>query len=339
MPGVDSSEHSRLLLENEEREEDVGDHESLWQAIKVPFLAIAFCTTSISAVFLNKIILSRSGKFKEFRSVEFLMMLQSILGSFLLVVCRQLQILDFPIKIDWSRLIRIGLVNILFVLMTCANAYSVKQLSLPMVALLKNCQVVVVCFLEYVFLHTKPGKLTIASLSVIVFGSFCGSVTDLEFNFLGYFWMTVAVFSSAFYYIAIKFVFTNNQVPKFTLVFYNNVLSVPFFLVSTLYGGQFNHALTYTLNATPLFWALLVFSGFAGVGVNITTYLFLAASTPTSFSVLGVIKKITQTLLGYITWRCPTNTGNILSVCVGVLGGIAYSIVSGMEKGNTNTRS
>ena len=267
------------------------------------------------------------------------MMLQSILGSFLLVFCRQLGVLDFPIGIDWSRIVRIAMVNILFVLMTCANAYSVKQLSLPMVALLKNCQVVVVCLLEYIFLHSKPGKLKIASLSVIVFGSFCGSVTDLEFNILGYFWMAVAVFSSAFYYIAIKFVFTNNQVPKFTLVFYNNVLSVPFFLVSTLYSGQFGHALRYTLNSTPLFQILVVLSGFAGVGVNITTYLFLAASTPTSFSVLGVIKKITQTLLGYITWRCPTNAGNILSVSVGVLGGIVYSIVSGMEKDNKNSRS
>jgi hypothetical protein len=47
---------------------------------------------------------------------------------------------------------------------------------------------------------------------------------------------------------------------------------------------------------------------------------------------LGVIKKITQTLLGYLTWSSPTNVGNILSVCVGVLGGIAYSVAKKVEK-------
>ena len=81
-----------------------------------------------------------------------------------------------------------------------------------------------------------------------------------------------------------------------------------------------------------MFWSLVIFSGFAGVGVNITTYLFVSASSPTSFSVLGVIKKITQTLLGYLTWNTPTNAANIISVCVGVLGGISYSIAKKIEK-------
>jgi GDP-mannose transporter len=197
---------------------------SIFSALRVPLLAIAYCTVSISAVFLNKVILLRSGRFRGFQSVEFLMALQSIVGVLFLLLCRQMGVLSFPISIDAPRIKRIALVNVLFVLMTCANAYSVRQLSLPMVALLKNCQVVIVCLLEYIFLRNKPGKMTIASLSVIVFGSFCGSVTDIEFNLLGYIWMAIAVTSSAVYYISIKFVFKENQVAEFTLVFYNNVL-------------------------------------------------------------------------------------------------------------------
>lgn len=73
-------------------------------------------------------------------------------------------------------------------------------------------------------------------------------------------------------------------------------------------------------------------SGFTAAGVNITTFLFLNASTPTTFSVLGVIKKITQTLLGYLLWTAPTNASNVISVCVGVLGGISYSIAKKIEK-------
>lgn len=213
----------------EEDEFNISTPSSLLTSLRVPLLAVSYCVVSISAVFLNKIILARTGKFKEFRSVEFLMLLQSILGAIFLLICRFFKIISFPIEIEISRLKRIAMVNILFVLMTCANAYSVRQLALPMVALLKNCQVVIVCFLEYIFLKTKPSKAVISSLCVIVFGSFCGSVTDLEFNLFGYLAMLVAVTSSAFYYISIKFAFKNNHVQEFTLVFYNNVLSVCIF--------------------------------------------------------------------------------------------------------------
>ncbi|OHT04549.1 hypothetical protein TRFO_27929 [Tritrichomonas foetus] len=230
MKAKDEMENDPLLgSDNEEEDEELSENqESFCTSLRVPILAVAYCTVSISAVFLNKIILSRSGRFKGFRSVEYLMFIQSVLGAFFLILCRFLRIINFPIVIDGRRLVRIALVNILFCLMTCANAYSVRQLSLPMVALLKNCQVVIVCFLEFVFLKTKPGKATIASLCVIVFGSFCGSVTDLEFNLIGYIAMAVAVSSSAFYYISIKFAFKDNQVPEFTLVFYNNIFSVCF---------------------------------------------------------------------------------------------------------------
>ena len=101
--------------------------------------------------------------------------------------------------------------------------------------------------------------------------------------------------------------------------------------MSALSNGTFVHAFKYTLTASALFWILVICSGFAGVGVNITTYLFLSVSSPTSFSVLGVIKKITQTLLGYLTWNAPTNAANIISVCVGVLGGITYSVAKRLE--------
>ena len=220
-----------LRYREEEEDEYIENSDPLCNSIRVPILAITYCAVSISAVFLNKIILSRSGRFKEFRSVEYLMMMQSIIGTILLLVCRFFRIIDFPIFIDYARLKKIAFVNILFVLMTSSNAYSVRQLSMPMVALLKNCQVVIVCFLEYIFIGTKPGKITIASLCVIVFGSFCGSVTDLEFNLFGYIAMLIAVTSSAFYYISIKIVFKDNHVPEFTLVFYNNILSVCFFLL------------------------------------------------------------------------------------------------------------
>ena len=105
-----------------------------------------------------------------------------------------------------------------------------------------------------------------------------------------------------------------------------------------MYNKTFFRALNYSLHAPPLFWWLAVFSGFAGVGVNITTYLFLAASTPTSFSVLGVVKKITQTFLGYLTWNTPTNFANIVSVCVGILGGIFYTIAKKTEKKELKTQ-
>jgi drug/metabolite transporter (DMT)-like permease len=305
---------------------------SLWQSLRIHILGVAYCATSISAVLLNKIILARSGRFREFKSVEFLMLLQSIIGVIILFLCDRMNVVNFTLRIDRPRLIRVVFVNVLFVLMTVGSAYSLSWLSLPMVSLLKNCQVVVVCFLEYVFLKNTPGKLTLASLCVIVFGSLCGSVTDLEFNLVGYFWMLVSILSSALYLVSIKVAFRDYHIEEFTLVFYNNLFSIPFFFLSSLSGGMFMHALKYSISGPWVLWLLILISGFAGGGVNITTYLFVTAASPTSFSVLGVIKKVAQTLLGYLTWSAPTNIGNIASVCVGVIGGVAYSVARKMEQ-------
>lgn len=306
--------------------------ESFWETIRVPFLAVAYCTVSISCVFVNKIILSKSGKYKNFGSVEFLMFIQSVLGIVTLLAARAIRILDFPIRLSMGSIIRIALCNILFVLMTLANAYSLRHLSMPMVALLKNCQVVLVCFLEYIVLKTKPGKLTIASLSVIVFGSICGSMTDLEFNLVGYISIGVAILSSALNYITIKVAFRDHKIPEFSLVFYNSLFSIPFFLIMAWHKGDLMRAAVFLMDAKADFWALILASGFTASGVNITTYLFLNASSPTTFSVLGVIKKITQTMLGYLLWTSRNSTSNVVSVFVGVIGGIAYSIAKKIEK-------
>lgn len=197
-----------------------------FEAIRAPILAICYCVVSISAVYLNKIILSKNGKFKGFNSVGLLMTAQAIIGTLILLVLKICKVINFSISIDLSRIVRIELVNLLFVLMTSANAYSVKLLAIPMVSLLKNCQVVLVCLLEYLILKVKPNYMSMVSLFIIVIASIFGSITDLEFNLYGYFWMGIAILASSLYYISIKFAFKQKQVQEFTLIFYNNLFSV-----------------------------------------------------------------------------------------------------------------
>ena len=316
----DMSPLSYVSYEEEEKEIDIA------KAIKVPLYGIIYCIVSISAVFINKIILARNGKYSEFGSVEFLMLTQAIFGICVLLLSRSIRILQFPILISKYSLLRILLVDLLFMTQTTANAYAVRYLSMPMVALLKNCQVIVVCFLEFIFLHNAPTQSTMSSLFIIFFGSVCGSLTDIEFNVPGYLAIIIAIFSSAMYIISIKLVFKEQKLNQFTLLFWNNVFSIPFYFIISYPTGAFTKALNFCINGPKEFWLYLLGSGITGAGVNITTYMFIQVSSPTTFSVLGVIKKIMQTLLGYILWTSPTNVSNIISVIVGVMGGIMYSV-------------
>lgn len=198
----------------------------VYEALRAPALAFSYCASSISAVYLNKLILAPRGAFPGFGSVGLLMAAQSIIGTLILLALRLCGVITFSIATDMSRLKRIALVNLLFVAMTSANAYSVKLLAIPMVSLLKNCQVVLVCFLEFLILKAKPSALSMVSLLIIVIASVCGSLTDLEFNLRGYLWMCTAILSSSLYYISIKYAFKQKQVQEFTLIFYNNLFSV-----------------------------------------------------------------------------------------------------------------
>jgi GDP-mannose transporter len=299
--------------------------------MKIPILGTTYCFVSICAVFLNKALLTEWGlEGVHFDSVEFLMFVQAILGTVLLMICWSLGILDFPILIPgrlWPKVIGM---NMAFVLMTGGNAYAVKHLSFSMVALLKNSQVVLVAFIEYLILGTEPGKLALVCLFMIVGGSVAGSVTDISFDFYGYVGMSVAVLSSSLYFVSLKLMFKEDRVPEFTLVFWNNVLSIFYFAGVAMLGNGFMYSAQTFWQADIAFTLTLMVSGFFGVGVNISTYLFVSATSPTSFSVLGVVKKICQTLLGYALDR-PNSVANVVSVIVGLMGGIGYTLAKSLK--------
>ena len=249
-----SSEFQTEIPSDEETESDeTGISNYLkWKYFQIPVYGLLYCISSISAVFLNKVLLSKNGKYEQFESVEFLMFIQSIIGVIELLIFKRLQIIEYPIFVDFCHLTRITCVNFFFIIMTIANAYTVRFLSIPMVALLKNCQVALVCLLEYVLLSSYPGKASIISLIVIILGSIMGSMTDLEFNIHGYIAMFIAISSSALYIVLIKFVFKQYEISEFTLSFYNNLLSIPFFLIMGVLRPNFNESFLYTLHAAIL---------------------------------------------------------------------------------------
>jgi len=191
-------------------------------------VGLLYCGASVSAVFLNKIILSRNGSFKDFSSVEILMTFQSLIAVVVLLFFRHFNIISFTISVGISKIIQIGFLSVLFVIMTGSNAYSVKFLSMPMVGLFKNSQVVIVCILEAIFLKNIPSFFVVGSLMVIVLGSVFGSLTDLEFDLVGYISVAFSVLSSAFYLVYIKIILRNSSISEMTLVLFNNILSVCF---------------------------------------------------------------------------------------------------------------
>jgi len=99
------------------------------------------------------------------------------------------------------------------------------------------------------------------------------------------------------------------------------------FILSSVINGSIYDAYQYIISGSSIsFWSLVLLSGFTGIGVTVTTYLFLSMSTPTSFAVIGVLKKISQTFLGYFFWKSVSGWQNIASVIVGLCGGIMYGI-------------
>ena len=71
----------------------------------------------------------------------------------------------------------------------------------------------------------------------------CGSFTDLAFNLEGYLWQLVNCFVTATYSLYLRGVMdrvvahteNNKRLDEVSMVFYNNLLSLPCFLCS--YGG------------------------------------------------------------------------------------------------------
>ncbi|CAN0549551.1 unnamed protein product, partial [Ectocarpus sp. 8 AP-2014] len=78
---------------------------------------------------------------------------------------------------------------------------------------------------DWWFFQQAASWLVMFSMAVMVFGALFASYNDLDFNPWGYFWMVANCCTTAGYVLYMKHATKSIKLPRFGMVFYNNLLT------------------------------------------------------------------------------------------------------------------
>ena len=81
---------------------------------------------------------------------------------------------------------------------------------------------------------------TILAVIVMTVGAFMAARNDLEYSFTGYCWVTVNCLCTSMYTLYMRYASTNIKLPRFGMVYYNNLLSCCILLPLCIISGDYN---------------------------------------------------------------------------------------------------
>lgn len=158
-----------------------------------------------------------------------------------------------------------------------------------------------------------------------------GGFNDLKFDWIGYGWMILNCLASATYGLGMRTVIQKVSFEDFDSVYYNNLLATPIILLLSLLledWGQLK-------STTGRLWLGILGSGIFAFAIGYSTAWCMRVATSTSYSMVGALNKLPVAFSGMVFFpqeRDTINRGSVLSIFVGFLSGLVYTIAQLRER-------
>ncbi|KAK9820437.1 hypothetical protein WJX72_010350 [[Myrmecia] bisecta] len=223
-------------------------------------------------------------------------------------------------------------VNLIFVGMIWTSFFALKLLGVPMATVLKNLTNLFVIAGDYLFYGKTYGTAVWLTLLLMGISAVCGAFTDLAFNLEGYIWQLINCLFTAAYSLYLRGVMdkvvpltvNKTKLDEFSMVFYNNLLSLPLIFGLIIIYGEQNTIMNEPALWNPYFQFAALISALVGFCISFASLWFLSTTTPTTFSLVGSLNKIPVALIGLVAFNTPWNVENVASVLVGLASGAIF---------------
>ena len=119
---------------------------------------------------------------------------------------------------------------------------------------------------------------------------------------------------------------TRNQrkLDEFSMVLYNNVLSVPMLLVAAAINGEYATILSEPALLNHRFQAAACLSAICGFLISFCSLWFLSTTTATTYSLVGSLNKMPIAVLGLLFFDATWDAKNLASIGVGLAAGVVF---------------
>jgi GDP-mannose transporter len=292
---------------------------------------VSFCVTSAAMTLLNKAALSSF----HFTAPTTLLCFQCTLSLVLVVLAAAAGYSKLP-QLSAELLLLWLPVNILFVGMVWSSFFALKYLTVAMVTVLKNLTSLLVICGDLYFFGKRYSAGVWATLVLMLVSALCSAATDLSFSVRGYTWQMVNNLFTAGYSLWLRGVMNRmsdmgrthkgaGAVDEFSMVVYNNLLSIPMIAVIAAVSGEVGSLPSQPALRNRGFLIAALGSGAMGFLISVASMWFLSCTTATTFSLVGSLNKIPLAIIGMLLFKAPTSTNNLLSVFVGLIAGVVFA--------------
>ena len=231
-------------------------------------------------------------------------------------------------------------VNLLFVGMIGSSFYALQHVGVAMVTVWKNVSNFVTAICE-VFLYGRAFSGPVwCTLVLMLLSAVAGAASDVSFSWGGYSWVIVncgftsayALFLRATMDKVAQHTLSRKKMDECSMVFYNNLLSVPPILVLMLLFGEHRGLLDQPALQQPGFYAVAVLGGVIGFAISFSALWFLSLTTATVYSLVGALNKIPVAVVGILAFHEPTTPKNLASILLGLGAGILFVFAKSVGK-------
>lgn len=194
-----------------------------------------------------------------------------------------------------------------------------------MVTVFKNVTNIITTAGDYFFFGSQPETLALAAFAVMLLGAVAAARNDMHVTTMGMFWMLANCLSTSSYVLYMKFATKHIRMPKFGMVFVNNVLCVAFLLPVALFNGEVATFLHTPQIHTVDYTVKNIFAGFVGFFLNFASLTCVSVTGPTTYAIVGSLNKIPVAVFGYLLFDDVIEAKTWFFIWVSMLGGFLYS--------------
>ncbi|CAG8682172.1 14078_t:CDS:2, partial [Acaulospora morrowiae] len=294
------------------------------------FLVVAFYwVASLSAVFLNKYILS-SSEYK-FPFPLFVTWFQLVVALFILLVWGTLgqRFQSFsiipPYELDMEVARKIAPLTFMYVMMLTFNNMCLQYVEVTFYQVARSLTIIFNIAFTYVLLGFKTSFSALICCGIVFLGFVVGSYGEINFSWEGIIYGVASSMFVALYGIYVKktLIYVDNN--QWRLLHYNTSLSIILLFPLVLFAGELQEIAKVYFLGEMSFWILMIFTGITGFIINIAMFLQIKFTTPLTNTISGTAKACFQTALAAWFFQNEISFMNGTGIFLALLGSALYS--------------
>ncbi|XP_048579399.1 UDP-galactose/UDP-glucose transporter 7 isoform X1 [Nematostella vectensis] len=290
--------------------------------------ALFYGLTSGSMSFLNKILLTSY----SFHFPNILMLMQVTVTAAGLEILRAKEITDIP-KYTLERAMTFLIPSVCFALQTSLALRALSILSIPMYNTLRRLLPLVTLLFTRLVLKASPSKVIIASVILVVMGCIIAGLGDLHFSSDAYICALGSVLSQSFYLTYIQKTGAEKGLSALAVLHLNSINCIPILMAYVVLSHEIMDVYHYTQYKNNGFEVMIVIDVLMGCVLNYSLFLCATANSALTTSLVGVVKGVLTTFIGFFTFGgVPATFLTVSGVVLNTLGGVLYSYGKYMEK-------